>query len=306
MNLKQILKKTFELKPTETVLIVTDKYKFRIAEKIYKSVKPLAKKAEIVTKTVGKYDGEEPSKEVASLMKEFDVVIAPTTHSITHTKARIAASKKGVRIATMPGITEKMLKTSLLADPLKLKKYGDKIIKLLENGKEVRVSTPLGTNITFSIKGRSVENDDAILSRKGAIGNLPAGEVSLSPVEGTANGTIIIDIMPRYAKPKTRVIIRNGLAVEISDEVCNLAKIFRKIKNSRNIAELGIGTNAKAKIIGNVLQDEKVLGTCHIAFGNNKSYGGKVYSEVHLDTVLRNPTIEVDGKAILINGILKV
>jgi len=73
-------------------------------------------------------------------------------------------------------------------------------------------------------------------------------------------------------------------------------------KNARNVAEFGIGTNDKAKIIGNILQDEKVMGTCHIAFGNNSAMGGKVYSEVHVDTILERPTIIIDGKILMKDG----
>src|SRR3972149_9847149 len=100
--------------------------------------------------------------------------------------------------------------------------------------------------------------------------------------------------MEDYAKPKTKVLFFNGLAFGISDHNSKLAKIFSTVKNSRNIAELGIGINKKAKLIGKILQDEKVLGTAHIAFGNNKSYGGKIYSEVHLDCIIKKPTIIAD------------
>ena len=96
--------------------------------------------------------------------------------------------------------------------------------------------------------------------------------------------------------------VEKGEAVKISDGGCKIAEYFKSIKNARNIAEFGIGTNYQARVIGNILQDEKVLGTCHIAFGNNSSFGGKVYSEMHIDNVIQKPTIVVDKEIIMKDG----
>src|SRR3989344_5528915 len=218
-------------------------------------------------------------------MKKNDIVLAPTTHSITHTKARINACKQGARIATLPGITEEMLKQSLLADPKELERYSKKLVKALKNKNLIRIITKSGTDVILSARKRKIEPDIADIRKKGSYGNLPAGEVSFSPVEGSANGIIVINSMEDYAKPGTKVLAFNGIAISISDYNSKLAKVFKTIENSTNIAELGIGINKKAKLIGKILQDEKVIGTCHIAFGNNKSYGGKIYSEVHLDCI---------------------
>lgn len=302
MPLPKIIKNTFNVKPREKILIITDKKKLKIANNFYLACKKLSRHVKIILKPAGKYNGEEPPKRIADEMKKFDIVLALTTHSITHTKARINACKSGARIATLPGITEKMLRQSMLANPKELEKDSKKLVKLLRNKKIIRVITKNGTDIIFSAKNRKIEPDVANIRKKGAYGNLPAGEVSFSPLEGSANGSIVIDSMEDYAKPRTAVFVLRGSAVSISDEKCKLAKAFRTIKNSRNIAELGIGINKKAKLIGKILQDEKVLGTCHIAFGNNKSYGGNVYSEVHLDCIIKKPTIIADNKTIMKDG----
>jgi leucyl aminopeptidase (aminopeptidase T) len=301
MTLEKIIKNVFNVKPNESILIVTDKKKLKIAKRFYKASKKLTKNVKIILKPVGKYNGEEPPKNVAREMLKHDIVLAPTTHSITHTKARINACKKGARIATLPGITEEMLHESLLANPKELENYAKKILKVLRNKRLVRVTTKNGTNIILSLWKRKLEPDTAKIG-KGEYGNLPAGEVSFSPVEGSANGIIVIDSMEDYVKPGTKVLVFNGLVFGISDHDCKLAKIFEKVKNSRNIAEFGIGINKKAKLIGKILQDEKVLGTCHIAFGNNESYGGKVYSQVHLDCILKKPTIIIENKTIMKDG----
>ena len=302
MTLDRILENSLAIKRKDKVLIITDKKKEKIAKKIYKACKKLSNKVDIIYKPIGKYDGEEPPTKIAKQMLKYNVILAPTEHSISHTKSRKNASKKGIRIATMPGITEKMLTTSLLAVPKELDRLGNKLMKVLKNGSFVFITTPSGTSIGFSIKGRVVENNNAVIRKRGAFSNLPDGEVSLSPEEGTANGIIAIDSAGEYAKPRTKVLVMNGLAIDITNKNCKLSEIFDKVKNSRNIAELGIGTNKKAKFMRSILNDEKIFGTAHIAFGSNISYNGKIYSSVHIDVIQFKPTIWVDNKLIMRNG----
>ena len=75
---------------------------------------------------------------------------------------------------------------------------------------------------------------------------------------------------------------------------------------ARNLAEFGIGTNPNARLIGNVLEDEKVLGTCHIALGDNSTFGGKVRAGIHVDGIFLRPTVELDGKIIMKKGKLSI
>ena len=305
MNLEKIFQRSLGISPNENVLIITDKLKFHIAKKVLYACKDISKNVRIVTKPVGERSGEEPPKGIAEMMKKYEVVIALTTNSISHTNARKNASKLGVRIATMPGFTEEMWET-LETDPYFLKKSGAKIREFLKEGKKINVTTKSGTSLSFSKEGRLVDIDEGLYTKKGNFGNLPAGEVSFSPLEDTANGVIVIDSMEDYAKPGTSVLVKDGKAISISDKNCKLAKVFDSVKNSRNIAELGIGTNPKARLIGNILQDEKVKGTVHIAFGSNISYEGKVYSSFHLDAIQLKPTVYVDDKCLMKDGKLLI
>jgi len=309
MNLSQILQRSLAIKQGEKVLIVTDKKELHVAKKFFIAAKKLSKNTRLLLKPVGKYDGEEPPSNVAKEMRESDVTIAVTTYSLSHTKARREASKAGARIASLPGFTEQMF-SALQADPFLLNKKGEVIIKILKKTNNIRILTKSGTNIFFSIKNRKIFNDDGLYIKKGDFGNLPAGEVCLAPLEGTAQGIIVIDNMRDgkeiFAKSRTAITVKKGKAVAISDKNCKLAKYFRTIKNAKNIAEFGIGTNYKAKVIGYILQDEKVAGTCHIAFGNSTALGGKVYSSVHIDAIMFKPTIFADNKTIMKNGKWKI
>ncbi len=307
MNLSNILRKSLAIKRGEKVLILTDKLELGNAKKFFLAAKKLSENTTLLLKPVGNHSGEEPSSEIAGEMKKFDVIIAVTTHSLSHTKARIGASEKGARIASMPGFQGKMMRV-LSADPQELRKIGARIKKVLQKSKAVRVTSPSGTDISFHTR-KKIEVDDGLLAKRGDKGNLPAGETYFAPLEGTANGTIIIDSMRNckaYAKAGTRVLVKNGKAVDVSDKKSLLAKYLRKIKNADNIAELGIGTNRMAKVIGYILQDEKAAGTCHIAFGNSAAIGGKVYSKIHIDAILFKPTIWADNKIIMKNRKLMI
>lgn len=303
MNLSKILQKSLAINQREKVLVLTDKLELRNAKKFFNAAKKLSQNTTLLLKPVGNHSGEEPSSEIAKEMKKYDVIIAVTTHSLSHTKARINASKRGARTASIPGFQGKM-GAALRADTYELRKAGLKIKKILQKSKNIRVVTPSGTDIFFQTR-KHIETDDGILRKKGSAGNLPAGETYFAPLEGTANGKIVIDSMKNckaYAKSGTHVLVKDGKAVEISDKKSLLAKYIFSIKNADNIAELGIGTNRKAKPIGFMLQDEKAAGTCHIAFGNSSAIGGKVYSKIHVDAVLFKPSIFADGKIIMKNG----
>lgn len=303
MNLSNILKKSLAIKRGEKVLVMTDELELANAKKFYQAAKKLSENTRLLVKTVGNHSGEEPPAEIAKEMKKYDTVIMVTTHSLSHTKARIGASKKGARIASIPGFQGKMMR-ALAADPFELRKTGLMIKKALQKAGTVRVTTPSGTDISFRTR-KHIEIDDGLLTKRGDKGNLPAGETYFAPLEGSANGVIVIDSMRNcraYTKAGTRVLVKNGKAVEVSDRKSLLAKYIFKIKNADNIAELGIGTNRMAKVIGYILQDEKAAGTCHIAFGNSSAIGGKVYSKIHIDAILFKPSIFADGKAIMKSG----
>ena len=110
-------------------------------------------------------------------------------------------------------------------------------------------------------------------------------------------------------KNPIKITVEKGYATKITGgtEARKLVKMLSKFgKKGRNIAELGIGTNDKVKLSGNLLEDEKVLGTVHIALGNNKSMGGNISVPIHVDGVIKKPTVYFDGKIIMKNGKLLI
>jgi aminopeptidase len=300
-------------KKNEKILVITDELKREIGLSLYENATRLEFFALLVEMKSGKINGEEPSPEVAELMQKFDVVFCPTAKSLTHTDARRAASAKGVRIATFPGITKDVMIRGMNADYKAISKRTIKLQKILEKGKKVRVTAPSGTDISFEITGRKVIPSKGLFHAKGESGNLPTGETFLAPIEGTSNGVFVVDGsmagLGLIKNANIRIEVENGYATKITGGTLaiKLKLMLDKVgKEARNIAEFGIGTNDSAKLSGVLLEDEKVMGTIHIAVGNNVSMGGSVNVPIHLDGVIKKPTVWMDGRLLMKDGKLLI
>jgi leucyl aminopeptidase (aminopeptidase T) len=255
-----------------------------------------------------KSSGEEPPTEVLEAMKQFDAVIAPTKKSISHTKAREEANKAGTRVATMPTVNKEIWNTSLQADYTEVKRITEKVHELLKDTSEIRVVTPSGTDLAFKVEIDTYDLDTGVIKKEGSFGNLPAGEPSGFPKD--IEGVLAIDHFP-FSPSVKRVEIKDGEVVALENEEgvesSKLEETFEEHPCSRKMAEFGFGTNPKATLIGNVLQDEKVLGTVHFAFGDNTSYVGSDEErsnpcDVHWDAVCESPTVWFDDLKVLDKG----
>jgi len=307
------LKKCLCLKSSEKLLIVYDSKKNKIANSFLSVGKRITEKVTLLKIKEPKINGEEPSKDIADKMLKYDVILLITSKSLSHTDARRKACENGARLASMPNINEDIIKRSVVVDYKKMSRRAMKIQNILKKSKHVKIINNLGTDISMNIQGREINGaNEGIMSKKGDWGNLPAGEVYLSPLEGSSNGILVVDKsfagIGKLKKP-IKIIVKDGFAVKIlGSEGDKLDKILKSIndKDAYNIAELGIGTNDRAKINGCVLEDEKVFGTAHIALGNNRGFGGKINVPVHLDGIFSKPTIFVDNKKIMENGKLLI
>ncbi len=307
-----ILERCMGLKKGESCLVLTDdtgdrKELSRFAFDMAMQVSP---DTELLRIPEMKVNGEEPPAGVAEEMKSFDVILIFTGKSLTHTKARMEACNAGARIASMPGITNDIMGRSIDVDYDRMKRLTGLLADELDKAGRVRITTQKGTDLSFSVEGRNAHGRKAgIMTNPGDYGNLPEAEAFIAPVEGTTEGVYIVDAsqagVGRLGNP-IRIEVRKGLAASISGgkEAGELKEILDAIadKNAFNIAEFGIGTNEKARVTGTILEDEKVFGTCHIALGNSMGFGGKVDVPVHVDGVIRKPTIFMDAKKVMENG----
>ncbi len=303
------LKNFMELKSGEAALIVIDEDCRELGYKFKEAAEELTDEVMLIEMKTRLNDGAPLPKVVAEAMKAADVVVGVTKMSMTHTQARHDANKAGTRVGTLPNVVPESLERCLSCDKDSLVSETDRITEILTKGKLARLTTPNGTDLTIPIDGIEAISSTGVIKIGGKGANLLSGEAFLMPEEGKTNGVVVVDgtisqvglMHDDYVKIK----IEDGFAVSI-DGGENAVK-FKKIlephgRDGLNIAELGVGTNYSAKLCGSILEDEKVGGTVHIALGNNASMGGNFTVGVHIDCVMINPTLEIDGKVILKEG----
>ncbi|MGQ9639694.1 MAG: aminopeptidase [Candidatus Bathyarchaeia archaeon] len=260
----------------------------------------------------------EPGVEVSERMLYTDVLLAVTTYSITHTDARASATGRGVRVASMPGLLPEMLYPGgpIDIDYRKVAVESVKIAELLSDTSEIRLKSESGTDLTFILEGRKGLSDTGIYTEPGSWGNLPAGEAYIAPVEGTAEGLVIIEggWHPGLMEDMG-LLFYEGRLVEVKGggDVGDAMRRFLRLGEMnelsilrRNLAEFGVGTNPKARRIGNVLEAEKMRGTVHIGLGSNSHFGGRVKADYHQDFIINRPTVEADGEKVMVKGRLRI
>lgn len=296
------------VQPHETLLIVTDEIKREIGLALHEIGKTLCKESILIEIKSREINGNEPPQIVADMMSNVDVVVCPTAKSLTHTDARRNAAKKGVRVGTMPGINTDTMIRCLNADYGKIVALTDFISNKLIGVKTIKVTTAKGTNVTMPIEGRNILPSKGVLREKGESGNLPSGEVFLAPWEDKTNGHLVIDGSMAgigMINAPIEIEIINGYAEKITggEEAQRLIEMLDKVgRDARAVAEFGVGTNYKAILTGHILEDEKVYGTIHIAFGNNITMGGKISISSHLDALVKEPDVYFDNQLVMTKG----
>jgi leucyl aminopeptidase (aminopeptidase T) len=253
----------------------------------------------------------EPPDPVAGAMLRADVVLAPTMQSLSHTDARKAATEAGVRIATLPGVTADTLARAMSADMEELRRRSKAIAGALSRGSAARITSSNGSDLRLGLEGREGLPDAGELTALGAFGNLPCGEGFIAPVEGTARGTLVVDgsiaSVGIPGEPVVLTVEGGHLIAATGEEGERLMELLTAHgPDGTNVAELGIGSNEKAILIGEVIEDEKILGTAHVAFGASAGIGGTVQVPVHLDCVVMKPDVSIDGEPLVRGGELLV
>jgi leucyl aminopeptidase (aminopeptidase T) len=299
------IEQCLHVSPDESVVVVTDDERVAVGEALYAAASAATDDATVLRYPPAEQHGTEPPAPVAAAMAEADVFLAPTTKSLSHTRARGAACDAGARGATLPGITEDVFTTGLDADYAAIKAACDDVLAQVGDADEVRVTAPAGTDITFGIGDREWLADTGMVREPGDFSNLPAGEAFVAPE--TATGTFAVDgtMMPHGLLDDGQTLsfeVEDGFVTEISDDEIrgDVEAAAEEVGDAAyNLAELGIGTNGGAEeLVGSVLLDEKAGGTVHIAIGDNAGIGGETDAPLHLDGIIRNPTVYADGEPI--------
>jgi leucyl aminopeptidase (aminopeptidase T) len=291
--------------PGEQVVVIADSGTRAIGDALRDAAADRGAEAVLLTMAPREVDGAEPPATVAAALAAADVFIAPTSRSLSHTRARKAASDGGARGATLPGVTEDMLARLMSADLATLRDRSRRLAELLTEADEAHFTCPRGSDLRLDLTDRTGIPDDGDLDAPSAFGNLPCGEGFISPLggEGRLVASTLGGIGKAAGEPPVLTVEDGRLASATRPEGEQLLATLRGAgEQGTNLAELGIGTNERATLTGNVLEDEKILGTVHVAFGASAGIGGTVAVPVHLDCVVLEPTLTVGGTPVLDAG----
>jgi len=306
---KTAVEQCMNLGADESCVVVTDRERQAIGEAIYDAAAAITDDVAILRYPPGDQHGEEPPDPVAAAMAAADVVLAPTTKSLSHTLARTDATDAGARVATLPEITDAVFLMGMDADYESIRDECERLLDQVADASEIRVTSPQGTDITLEPGDREWRMDTGIVHEPGQMSNLPAGEVFVSPE--TANGTYVVDGSMRphgklEAGQTITVEVEDGYATHISDDAVREefeAAAEEVGRDAYNLAELGIGANLGVEdLVGSILLDEKAAGTVHLALGDDHAFGGDVEAPIHQDGVLTEPTVYADGEEIELPG----
>ena len=306
-----VVRECLDVKSGEEVLVISNPATRGLGERLRSESAGVGADAVLAVMDERASHAAEPPESLAAAMAASDVVLAPTVQSLSHTAARKAASERGVRIGTLPGVTEDMLARVMSADMEGLRRKGRALADALTAASEARITCPNGSDLRLGLEGREAISDAGELSAPGAFGNLPCGEGFIAPVEGSCEGPLVVDgsiaAVGIPDEPVTLTVAAGRLADATGEAGARLMELLTEHgPEATTVAELGIGSNEKAELTGNVLEDEKILGTVHVAFGASAAIGGTVQVPVHLDCVVMKPDVVLDGAPVVRAGELLV
>ncbi|MDG1144152.1 MAG: hypothetical protein P8N92_05745 [Burkholderiales bacterium] len=308
-----LLRHCGSLIPGERLLIICDDSTRKVSDALHQQAISMGVLVKCHVIPALDMHGCEPPSEVALAMRECDLIIGVTRHSMAHTKARIDASKFGARYLSLADYSMSLLEDpSLTADFRSARKLVDRFADSFSKGSKVRVQTRKGTDVLIDIGGRLGNACPGYVVSGGDLGSPPDIEANVSPIETGSNGFVLVDgsiPCPEIGMLSSPVglFIKNGSIVEFegASEVVNRIKdLFSSAESPKAyvLAECGVGLNNKAQLTGSMLTDEGAMGTMHFGFGSNITVGGLNDVSFHLDFVFRKASLSVDGTPLLING----
>ena len=299
-----VLERCLAVQPTENLLVVCDPDRLDIGRALHEGAVRSGADSVLALLPPRPERGTEPPPPIAAAFASCDVYLAPCLPSLSHTKARKAATERGARGATLPGVETEMFARLMGADFDLMASRSAKVAELLDAADEAHFTCPRGSDMRFDLRGRSAIPDSGDLTGHAAFGNLPCGEGFVSPAGGSGRffGTTVGHF--GTAPEPVELVVEDGRLVEASSDLGAqfVAHLLQHGDDGRHLAELGVGTNDQARMTGNLLEDEKVLGTVHVAFGASAGIGGTVSVPVHEDCVVVEPTLTIGTQVVVDAG----
>ena len=296
------------VQPGEAVVIVTDPTMLRYADAVGAVAREAGAAVTVCIIPMRDQDGQEPPAPVARAMAEAAVIFSPVRISITHTRAMRAALDAGARVCMMTAYTDAimtspaLLATDFVAQAAVCRRLG----AAFTAGASVRLTSPRGTDLRFGIEGR-VANVLTNVPEPGELAPVPDIEVNVVPVTGSAEGRLVFDASVPYLgigilDEPIECSVREGAIVAMTGgrQADLLREHLESFADPRcfNVAELGVGLNPNARLTGEMLEDEGVMGTIHIGIGTSHTLGGEIVAPTHYDLLMWEPIIAVDGRVV--------
>jgi leucyl aminopeptidase (aminopeptidase T) len=312
-----VVQTCMDIRRGENVLIVCDPTTAEIGQSLHIATQKRSERVLLIVMPKSRHHGEEPPSPVAALMRQQQVVIAATKYSLTHTRAVRQALKDGARVATMPGMTfELYTEGGMTTDFQEVKRRISNIANFLRRRRIINVKSESGTDVTFEVNWRDWKLDDnGICNRPRMLTNLPAGKVFILPKEGTMNGTIVIDGSwdSTLIDEPVEFIVEDGTVIDVKGGSLaatirqSYGEVAKKLKTKDResvwtVAEFGFGMNPNARLVGNVLEDEKRMGGCYFSIGDNSGLGGSSNAGIHISGVLAEPSVWLDDTCLTESG----
>lgn len=256
--------------------------------------------------------GTEPPAATAEALLAADAAIELTSTFIGSSTARREATNAGRRYLSMPAVTAD---TFRLGGPYDvdfdaLATTTLALARAWELASTYRIVTPAGTDLSGSVEGRKGRALTGVARNPGDYMAPPDIESGTAPVEGSSSGTVVIDgdflfMGPGPVERPVSLTIRDGLLVSAEgDEAARLQEMIAMCADPRmtNLAEVSVGLNPQGTVCGVPMETESTKGSAHVAFGNSISYGGTVAAVAHLDCVMRDATVYLDGVPRIVAG----
>lgn len=306
--IQSLFKDCMNIQKNERVLLLCDKIQTELSQQIWDVLRSMTSEASYLLIPPIPHHGYELDKGFVPFLSHFNAAVILTSKSLFHSSTLRQATKRGVRILCIANPSPESLIRNLDGLYKDMADRSKKIADIFTIGRQAQLTTPKGTHLTFSIARVKGFADTGLAIHPGEFANIPGGEGCVVPIPESAQGTVIIDgSFPEIGKLSEPIVftIRNGVVTRITgsqsaERLRNLLKHYGK--QAKILAEVGLGTNPTAKLTGTTLEDEKVLGTAHIGFGNNLCFEGRITLPCHLVGVMLHPTLVIDGNTIIEKG----
>tara|TARA_Y100001970_G_scaffold68781_2_gene87757 strand:- start:540 stop:1556 length:1017 start_codon:yes stop_codon:yes gene_type:complete len=313
---RSVIRTCLQVRREEDVLVITDPDTADVGQALYEEASRVTDRILLVMMPPTQKTGKEPPLPVSDIMRKNRVIIIATKDSMTHTRARAAATREGARIVSMPGIGRISFESGgMTADYNALQREVSGMGSIFRRRRRVSVKSEAGTDVEFLTGDRWILEDTGICNRPGQIANLPAGKVFVLPKEGSMNGTIVIDGSweGRMLEEPLTLQVEGGIVTEVSggefaDEISAVFDVARLgLRSSKRdqvwtVAEFGFGMNPKAALMGNKVEDLVVRGGAYFGFGDSTHIGGNARVGIHLRGSLVDPEVSLEGSVIVSDG----